>query len=184
MAVLIRLATPTDAATIAAIYRPWVEQSRFTFEEIPPDAAEIVTRMANPIHPWLAAEEGGRVIGYASTSPMRARAAYRWSVETGIYVEARAQGRGIGRQLLVAHLDLLERQGFVSAMAGIALPNPASIGLHEALGYQLTGTERGVGFKLGEWVDVGRWQRDLASRSATPADPRPFAQAADSSLRA
>lgn len=127
--------------------------------------------MTNPIHPWLVAEEDGRVLGYASTSPMRNRAAYRWSVETGIYLEPGAQGRGIGRKLLAAHLELLERQGFVTAIAGIALPNEASVALHEKLGFTLSGVERGVGFKFGQWVDVGRWQRDLAPRTDAPAEP-------------
>jgi L-amino acid N-acyltransferase YncA len=179
MAVVIRVAGPGDAAGIAAIYRPYVEQSHFTFEEAPPDGVEIAGRMANPIHPWLVAFEDGRVVGYASTSPMRNRAAYRWSVETGIYLAAEAQGRRVGRQLLSAHLDLLERQGFVTAIAGIALPNEVSVALHEKLGFKLSGIERGVGFKLGRWVDVGRWQRDLAPRSAAPEEPIPF-----SSLRA
>jgi len=83
------------------------------------------------------------------------------------------QGRGIGRQLLAAHLELLERQGFVTVIAGIALPNEASVALHERLGFKLSGIERGVGFKLGEWVDVGRWQKDLAPRAASPIDPLP-----------
>jgi phosphinothricin acetyltransferase len=173
MAVVIRLAAAADAAAVAAIYRPYVERSHSTFEEVPPDDAEIAERLCSPLHPWLAAEEDGRVVGYASTAPMRNRAAYRWSVETGIYLAPEAQGRGIGRQLLAAHLDLLERQGFVTAIAGIALPNDASVALHEKLGFTCSGTERGVGFKLGQWVDVGRWQRDLAPRSATPREPRP-----------
>jgi phosphinothricin acetyltransferase len=173
MAVVIRIAGAADAAAIAAIYRPYVEQSHFTFEEAPPDSAEIAGRLSNPLHPWLVAEEAGRLVGFVSTAPMRNRAAYRWSVETGIYLPPEAQGRGIGRQLLAAHLDLLERQGFVTAIAGIALPNDASVALHEKLGFTLSGVERGVGFKLGQWVDVGRWQRDLAPRSATPAEPRP-----------
>ena len=172
MAVVIRLAGPADAAGIAAIYRPYVESSHFTFEEVPPDGAEMASRMANPIHPWLVAEEDGGLLGYASTSPMRNRAAYRWSAETGIYLPADAQGKGIGRQLLGAHLDLLERQGFVTAIAGIALPNEASVALHEKLGFVLSGVERGVGFKLGKWVDVGRWQRDLAPRRDAPEEPR------------
>jgi phosphinothricin acetyltransferase len=171
MAVVIRLAGAADAAAIAAIYRPYVEQSRISFEEQAPDAAEIGRRMANPIHPWLVADEEGRVLGYASTSAMRNRPAYRWSVETGVYVAPDAQGRGIGRQLLAAHLDLLERQGFVTVIAGIALPNDASVALHEKLGFTLSGIERGVGFKLGEWVDVGRWQKDLAPRSDKPTEP-------------
>jgi phosphinothricin acetyltransferase len=174
MAVSIRLATPDDAAAIAAIYRPYVEQTRISFEEDAPDAAEIIRRMENPIHPWLAIEADGRVLGYASTSPMRNRHAYRWSVETGIYLDPAAQGRGLGRQLLNAHLDLLKRQGFVTVIAGIALPNEASVAVHEKLGFTLTGIERGVGFKLGEWVDVGRWQKDLAPRTAMPDEPRPF----------
>ena len=171
MAVLVRIAGPADAAAIAAIYRPYVEESRISFEEGAPNVGEIERRMANPIHPWLVAEESGRVLGFASTSPMRNRPAYRWSVESGIYLDAEAQGRGIGRELLAAHLDLLERQGFVTVIAGIALPNDASVALHEKLGFKLSGIERGVGFKLGEWVDVGRWQRDLAQRTATPAEP-------------
>jgi len=102
---------------------------------------------------------------------MRDRAAYRWSVETGLYLIRDAQGRGLGRRLLSAHLDLLERQGFVTIVAGIALPNEASVALHETLGFTLSGIERGVGFKHGRWVDVGRWQKDLAPRTAVPAEP-------------
>ena len=173
MTALIRLATEADAAAIAAIYRPYVENSRISFEEAAPDAAEAARRMASPIHPWLVADVDGRVRGYASTSPMRNRRAYRWSVETGIYLDPAAQGQGLGRQLLSAHLGLLERQGFVTVIAGIALPNEASVALHERLGFTLSGIERGVGFKLGEWVDVGRWQRELAPRTAAPAEPRP-----------
>lgn len=171
MTATIRLARASDAAAIAAVYRPYVQSSHFTFEEVAPNAAEIAARIGNPIHPWLVADEGGRVLGYASTSPMRNRAAYRWSVETGIYLSADAQGRGIGRELLCAHLALLERQGFVTAIAGIALPNEASVRLHEKLGFTLCGMERGVGFKLGKWVDVGRWQRGLAPRTSEPQEP-------------
>jgi len=167
----IRLARESDASAIAAIYRPYVEASHFTFEELPPDAADIAGRFANPVHPWLVAEQDHRIVGYASTSPMRNRAAYRWSVETGIYLAPEAQGQGVGRKLLEAHLDLLEQQGLVTAIAGIALPNEASIALHEKLGFALTGIERGVGFKLGKWIDVGRWQRDLAARRSVPAEP-------------
>jgi phosphinothricin acetyltransferase len=175
MAVVIRLAAPDDAAAIAALYRHYVEESRISFEEVAPDAAEIARRMASPVHPWLVAEHEGTLLGFASTSPMRNRPAYRWSVETGIYLDASAQGRGLGRKLLGAHVELLERQGFVTAIAGIALPNEVSVALHEKLGFTLSGIERGVGFKLGEWVDVGRWQKDLAARAETPAQPLPYA---------
>jgi phosphinothricin acetyltransferase len=173
MARLIRRASADDGAAIAAIYRPYVEHSRISFEEVAPDAAEIVTRMANPLHPWLVIEDNGEVVGYASTSPLRGRSAYRWSVETGLYLMSSAQGQGLGRALLGAHLEMLERQSFVTAIAGISLPNAASVALHEKLGFTLSGVERGVGFKLGQWVDVGRWQKDLARRSHDPAEPSP-----------
>jgi phosphinothricin acetyltransferase len=179
MDVSIRIARTSDAAGIAGVYRPYVERSHFTFEETCPDPDEIGIRMANPVHPWLIAEENGRLLGYASTSAMRNRAAYRWSVETGIYLLPEAQGRGIGRKLLAAHLDLLREQGFVTAIAGIALPNKASVALHEKLGFTLSGIERGVGFKLGTWIDVGRWQRDLSPRTSAPADPAPRSMVAD-----
>lgn len=175
MAVLVRIAGAADAGGIASIYRPYVEGTRISFEEAAPDAGEIERRMANPIHPWLVVLDGEEIVGFASTSAMRNRNAYRWCVETGLYLKREAQGRGLGRRLLAAHLDLLERQRFVTIVAGIALPNPASVALHEKLGFMLSGVERGVGFKLGRWIDVGRWQRDLAPRTAEPRDPLPFA---------
>lgn len=175
MTLLFRPASARDANSIAAIYRPYVEESHFTFEEVPPDAGEIAARMANPIHPWLVIDEGGRVTGYASTAPMRNRASYRWSVETGIYLAPEAQGRGLGRELLGTLLDLLGRQGFVTAVAGVALPNDASVALHEKLGFVRVGIERGVGFKFGRWIDVSRWQRDLAPRVDEPDEPLPCA---------
>ena|SRR5438874_6743275 len=182
MAVSIRLATKDNAAAIAAIYGPYVKSTRISFEEDAPQAPDIAERMANPVHPWLVAEEDGRILGYASTSPMRNRRAYRWSVETGIYLDPASQGRGIGRRLLSEHLDLLQRQGFVTVIAGIALPNAASVAVHEKLGFVLSGIERGVGFKLGQWVDVGRWQKDLASRTKAPVEPLPFAEVASAQM--
>ncbi len=165
---------PGDSAAIAAIYRPYVETTHFTFEEIAPDSAEIGRRIANPLHPWLVAETGGQVIGYASTSPMRTREAYRWSIETGIYLVPEALGAGVGKRLLSSHLELLKKQGFVTVVAGIALPNDASIALHKSLGFTLSGVERGVGFKLGKWIDVARWQHDLAIRIEVPSEPVEF----------
>lgn len=174
MAFLIRPARSGDAARVAEIYRPFAEETQISFEEIAPSAEEMAQRMANPLYPWLVLEDGSRVVGYVSTSPLRGRAAYCWSVETGLYLDSSVQGRGLGRRLLTAHLDLLEGQGFVTAIAGISLPNAVSVALHEKLGFTLTGIERGVGFKLGKWVDVGRWQKDLAPRAAQPVRPRPL----------
>ena len=174
MAVLIRLARKSDAPEIASIYRPYVEDSRISFEEVAPDAGEMARRIIGDppgVHPWFVAEEDGRIIGYAASSPFRSRPAYRWTVETGIYLAPYAQGRGIGRALLTELVRLLERQGFVSAVGAIALPNDASVALHEKLGFSHSGTYRGVGFKQGEWIDVGLWQRDLAPREPAPRDP-------------
>ena len=178
MAVVIRLAKPEDAAAIAAIYRPYVEGSRISFEEVAPDAAEMAARMASPLHPWLVAADDDRVMGYASCSPYHRRPAYRWTVETSIYLASEAQGRGLGRELLSRLIELLVTQGYVTAIAAIALPNPASIALHERLGFVPAGTYRGVGFKFDQWTDVSLWQRDLAPRSTTRNDPRAFAAVA------
>jgi phosphinothricin acetyltransferase len=178
MTLAIRLATVADAAAVAAIYGPYCTDSRISFEEEAPDDAEMARRIAGErpgFHPWLVAEEAGTILGYAASSPFRTRRAYRWSVETGIYLAPGAQGRGIGRALLERMIGLLERQGYVAVIGAIALPNPASVALHEALGFERVGAYRGTGFKQGEWLDVGLWQRDLAERTAVPAEPLPFA---------
>jgi L-amino acid N-acyltransferase YncA len=178
MSVSIRLASEADAPAIAEIYQPYVETTRISFEESAPDAREMALRMQSPLHPWLVAEEEGRIIGFASSSPYHRRPAYRWTVETSIYVAQGAHGVGVGRTLLTALIELLTRQGFVTAIAAIALPNPVSIALHERLGFAPAGTYRGVGFKLDEWADVSLWQRDLTPRSATPSEPLPVRQVA------
>src|SRR5207244_11297682 len=134
MAVTVRLATEQDAAPLAAIYAPYVTDSRVSFEESAPDTGEMARRIRGErpgFHPWLLAEEEGSVLGYCASSPFRTRPAYRWAVETGIYLDASAQGRGIGRSLLDAMCGLLERQGYVAVIGAIALPNPASVALHE-----------------------------------------------------
>jgi L-amino acid N-acyltransferase YncA len=178
MGVGIRLATEDDAAAVAAIYRPYVETTRISFEESAPHDEEMALRMQSPLHPWLVAEEDGRIVGYASSSPYHRRPAYRWTVETSIYVAQGAHGRGFGRILLSRLIELLTAQGYVTAIAAIALPNPVSIMLHERLGFAAAGTYRGVGFKLGEWTDVSLWQRDLAPRSAAPGEPLPCREVA------
>ena len=179
MTALIRLATESDASAIAAIYRPYVEDCRISFEEVAPDSVEMARRLVGDTpgyHPWLVGEENGSLLGYAASSPFRTRPAYRWTVETGIYLGPEAKGRGFGKALLSSLVDMLERQGYVAAIGAIALPNDASVALHEKLGFVHTGTYRGVGFKFGEWLDVGLWQKDLARRSVSPAEPKPYAE--------
>lgn len=171
---LLRLASAADAPSIAAIYRRYVETTRVSFEESPPGAEDMASRMQSPLHPWLVGEEDGRIVGFASSSSYHRRPAYRWTAETSIYVAQDRHGRGIGRTLVSALIELLTRQGYVTAIAAIAVPNPVSVALHERLGFAEAGTYRGVGFKLGEWIDVSLWQRDLAPRSADPKEPLPF----------
>ena len=174
---VVRLARETDAAAIAAIYRRYVEDSRISFEESAPGVDEIARRIAGErpgYHPWYVAKEGEVLLGYAASSPFRTRPAYRWTVETGIYLAEDATGRGVGRALLSTLLETLERQGYVAAIGAIALPNDASVALHEKLGFTYAGTYRGVGFKLGEWLDVGLWEKELAPRNAAPIEPQPF----------
>ena len=175
---LIRLAVAADAAAIAQIYAPYVTDTAISFEEEAPGAEEMARRMEGDgggLHPWLVAEADGRVIGFASSSPFRTRPAYRWTVETGIYLDRRAQGRGLGRALMERMLGLLARQGFTAVVAGITLPNDPSVALHEKLGFAPTATYRDTGFKLGEWRTVQVFARDLAPRLTPPSEVRAFA---------
>ena len=174
----VRLATVADAAAIAAVYAPYVTDSFVSFETDAPDEAEMSRRIASggASHPWLVAEAGGTVAGYASASPFRARAAYRYAVETSVYLDPDFCGRGIGRTLYAALLDLLERQGFVQAIGAITLPNEASVRLHEALGFAPAGVYRQVGWKCGGWRDVALWQRALAEATVPPVEPKPVAE--------
>lgn len=170
MSVAIRAVRPQDADAIAAIYRPYVTDTAITFELLPPDAAEFECRIAitTATHPWLVAEDAGAILGYAHAGAYRARAAYRWTAEVGIYLAARARGRGIGALLYTALLDALEHRGFVCAIAAMTAGNPASTALHQRLGFREAGVQRGIGFKHGAWHDVVFWQRDLAPRTGTP----------------
>lgn len=173
----IRLARPADdAAAIAAIYAPYVIGSVVSFETEAPDAAEIAGRMAGDAerYPWLAAcDEDGTLLGYAYATAFRARPAYRFTVETTVYVAEDAQRRGIGGALYRVLLPVLEAQGFAQAIAAITLPNHASVQLHERLGFRRAGTYEKVGFKFREWRSVGLWQRALCPLSTRPEEPKP-----------
>jgi L-amino acid N-acyltransferase YncA len=158
----IRDATASDAAALARIYAPFVTGSIVTFEEEPVLPASFEARLAEVAAaglPWLVAEVGANVVGYAYASPWRPRRAYRFSVEVTAYVEPGHQRRGIGTSLYATVLPALERRGVHAVLAGIALPNPASVALHERCGFRQAGLLREVGFKLGRRIDVGIWQR-------------------------
>jgi phosphinothricin acetyltransferase len=175
--VTIRSADPQhDAAACAAIYAPNVEGSATSFEERAPAADELAARIERTAatHPWLVAEDGGEVVGYAFACPYQARPAYRWSASVSVYVAAGREGEGLGRALYEELFARLRRQGFRMACAGITLPNPASVGLHERLGFTRSGLNREIGWKHGAWRDVGWWQLELApAPDGTPPDPLP-----------
>jgi len=167
----IRLAEPADAPAIAAIYRPSVETTAITFENVPPGAPEIERRIELTLRvaPWLVCVRDGGVAGYAYASLHNERAAYAWSTNVSAYVHGDLQRRGVGRGLYTSLLALLRLQGYYAAHAGITLPNDSSVGLHEEMGFQKIGVYRAVGFKLGAWHDVGWWQLALRERAGVPA---------------
>jgi L-amino acid N-acyltransferase YncA len=174
MRTVIRLAEKDDAAQVHAIYAPIVRDTVTSFEVTPPTVADMAGRIAGTLlhFPWLVCEKDGLILGYAYAGRHQSRAAYQWSVDTSIYVREEARRTGVGRALYCSLFSILRIQGFFNAYAGIALPNTASVGLHEAVGFTPVGVYRSVGYKLGAWHDVGWWQRALQPRVASPGAPR------------
>lgn len=165
---MIRTATTTDAKDLLDIYRPYVEHTAVSFETLPPTPDQFAERIVKALSnwAWLVAEEEGSIVGYAYGTEHRARAAYRWSVETSAYVHPDHQQKGIGKALYVALLDKLSTKGFCNALAGITLPNEASVALHKRVGFEPIGVFRRVGWKFGAWHDVAWLQcvlRDFPS---------------------
>jgi len=173
MTIDIRLAGRDDADEIAAIYRPFVESAIISFETVAPEPPEMADRIAATLarYPWLVCQSDGEIAGYAYATKHRERKAYQWSVDTSAYVHPRYWRRGIGAGLYRSLFAMLSAQGFVNAYAGIALPNPASVGLHESAGFRPVGIYRSVGYKLGAWHDVGWWERALHDHEAAPREP-------------
>lgn len=172
---MIRLATADDAAAIAAIYRPIVQTTSISFEIEAPDDEEMRRRISAslPSFPWLVIELP-EIAGYAYALPYRTRASYRWSVETSVYVHERFRGRGVGQALYAALFSILSAQGFVTAYAGIALPNVASVALHERTGFERIGVHHRAGYKLGKWHDVGWWERPIRYPDSPPPELIPL----------
>jgi len=172
----IRPARAGDAAGLAQIYAPIVRDTPISFELDPPDAEEMWRRVGHITRrlPWLVCSDGPELLGYAYAARHRERAAYRWSVDVSVYVHERARRRSVGTALYEALLAILTLQGFHRAYAGITLPNPASVGLHEQLGFRHLGVYHRVGFKSGTWHDVGWWDRELTEPTEPPAEPVPF----------
>lgn len=173
----VRDAGRQDAAAIAEIYRVHVEESVASFEAAGPGAQQLEARMlAEPRLPWLVAEDASsEVVGFAYASRHRERAAYRWSVDTSVYLRRDATRRGTGRLLYSRLIPTLRDLGYWRAHAAIALPNPGSVALHESFGFRPVGVYRQVGWKLGAWHDVGWWQLALradADGEHAPPEPR------------
>jgi phosphinothricin acetyltransferase len=156
---MIRSCQPSDAAQICAIYNHFIRETVVTFEEVPVAEREMAQRIEEVTErfPWFVWEQDGSIAGYAYAAPWRARAAYRFSVESTVYLSPLFTGRGIGTKLYQALIADLRGRGAHCAVGGIALPNPASIALHEKVGFSKVGQLREVGWKLGRWVDVGYW---------------------------
>ena len=170
---LIRGAVVADAAACAAIYAPYVTDTVITFETVPPDEAEMAGRITAAVdsHAWLVLVDAGRIAGYAYGSPYKARAAYRWSCEVSVYLELGRRRTGAGRMLYDELFTRLVARGFRTAVAGMTLPNDASVGLHRAMGFEPVGTYRRIGWKHRAWHDVAWTQRTLGVGSGPPAEP-------------
>jgi phosphinothricin acetyltransferase len=178
--IAVRPADAADAGAIAAIYAPYVLGGTVSFEVTAPDAATIADRMAaaGDRYPWLVAVRAGEVVGYAHASQFSSREAYRWAVETTIYVAQGDRRGGVGRRLYGALLATLGAQGYTQAIGRISLPNHPSIGLHERLGFRQAGVLGEIGWKDGRWVDVAYWQCALGAAGDPPAEPEALVAAA------
>jgi L-amino acid N-acyltransferase YncA len=157
---MIRLATPADAAAIAEIYNPYVLDTHVTFEEEIVSPEQMLTRLTEiqSAYPYLVHEQDGIIAGYAYANKWHTRCSYRRSVETSVYLDKSRTGKGIGSELYGELIRFLKNAGFHTAIGGIALPNEASIALHEKLGFTKAAHYREVGWKFNRWIDVGYWQ--------------------------
>jgi phosphinothricin acetyltransferase len=184
MNVKFRFAQPEDAAAIVSIYGPFCESSCVSFELVSPSEQQMrerITRIMSQ-HPWLVGELDGRVVGYAYATQHRERAAYRWAVDVAIYLAAEHHRQGWGRGLYDCLIAILAHQGFFKAIAGITLPNPSSVGLHEAIGFRPAAVFHGVGYKMGRWLDVGWWELEVKPEVPGPPEPRAFPDVRDDAV--
>lgn len=162
--VVIRPATQTDTTAIARIYNYYIAGTIITFEEEPVTTVDMARRIENvqsALLPWLVAEQAGDILGFAYAGRWKDRSAYRFAVETTVYLEATMTGRGLGTRLYNSLLPVLSNRNIRTAIGGIALPNEASVALHEKLNFTKVAHFQKVGFKFNSWIDVGYWQRGL-----------------------
>jgi L-amino acid N-acyltransferase YncA len=176
MGPILRVAREADAESLLGIYSPLVHETPISFELAPPSLEEYRGRIETVLEttPWLVCEEEGAILGYAYASKFRPRPAYQWTVETTVYVDSSHYQRSVGRALYETLFGCLRLQGYRSAIAIIALPNPASVALHEKVGFARVGVLHDVGFKLDRWHDIGLWELALQLLPAVPPPPRPL----------
>jgi L-amino acid N-acyltransferase YncA len=186
MSIEIRFAQPDDAAGIVAIYGPYCDGSVISFELTAPTVEQMRERVERITkqYPWLVCEVDGEIAGYVYACQHRERAAYRWAVDVAVYIAPQHQRRGIGQALYTVLFQILRAQGYFKAYAGVTLPNPGSVGLHEAVGFKPLAVYRGVGHKFGKWLDVGWWELDLRPQTEQPREPIPLSSiSSDDSLK-
>lgn len=167
-------ASPADAEELLSIYAPYVKNTTITFECDVPTAEQFADRIASiqKIYPYLVCRENGRIVGYAYASKHRERIAYRWSFDTSIYILPEYHGKGIGKALYTALLELCKEQGFRNAYAIITYPNDKSIRLHEKFGFRLVGKCTSVGYKFDSWLDVVYMELVLQELTSKPAETK------------
>jgi phosphinothricin acetyltransferase len=182
VSVTIRLARRSDAAEIAAIYAPYCESTPVSFETSAPSPEEFAARIQHITEhwPWLVLDADGSVAGYSYAARHRERAAYRWAVDTAVYVHEHYHRRGVGRALYTSLFSLLRAQGYFKACAGITIPNQGSVALHEAVGFTLVGVYRGIGFKHGSWHDVAWYEAEVQPEASNPPAPKSLDAVIDS----
>lgn len=174
----ISLASKEHCPQILGIYEHYVRHTAISFEYDVPTLEEMEARMENiqRKYPYLVAETGGNVAGYAYATDFRYRAAYQWSPESAIYVHKDFHGRGIGRQLYNRLFEILKLQGFHNVFAGVALPNDASISLHLRCGFEEIGVYKNIGYKFGKWHTTQWFQLELIAPETNPAPPKPVSE--------
>jgi phosphinothricin acetyltransferase len=174
----IRIAREEDAQDILNIYQNYIIGSAVSFETVVPSIVEMRDRIRHCLnrHCWLVWEEEGKVGGYAYASQHRERAAYRWAVDVSIYIGEKWHGKGIGKALYLALFSIIKLQGYTNAYSCICLPNLGSEKIHESFGFKKIAHFNKVGFKLGQWWDVGWWELFLQDKNGMPSEPIPINQ--------
>ena len=182
MPIQFRFATSADSEQIAEIYRPIVTDTAISFEFEPPNAAEMTERIHKKLeqYPWLVCTVDDVIAGYVYAGRLRGRAAYQWSTEVTAYVHAAYRGRQIASALYETLFDLLVLQGYCMAFAGVVVPNPASVRLHERVGFKQIGVYHHIGYKHGQWHDVSWWERQLQPLASPPVELQPIQAIASS----